>query len=135
MRKLVLAVVLAVAALAVADLALEAYVEHRASQQVSESLGAPAAVTLSGWPVALRMVGGHLPRADVEAGAGDLPGAPARLASLQATLRDIDVDRRGLFDAERPLLVRARGGTADTRRRPGDQDHPALQVPAYIIRS
>jgi hypothetical protein len=53
-------VLLLVVVLVAADLAVTAWVERRAEEQVAESLGAPATVALSGWPVAARKALSHI---------------------------------------------------------------------------
>jgi hypothetical protein len=99
-RFVVLVVIVAVAA--AADLAATGFIERRVAEQVSASLGAPATVTLSGWPVAARLLAGRLPRADV-----------AAEGVVRATLTDMAVDRRGLVDPDRTLLLSAGGGSAE----------------------
>lgn len=74
--------------------ALDAVLTQRAQRVVAErlgdQLGAEAAVQLGTWPVALRLLGGSVPRARVTL--DDVPAGPVALTSVTAQLRAVRVE-------------------------------------------
>ncbi|MDP8960143.1 MAG: hypothetical protein M3N32_00690 [Actinomycetota bacterium] len=102
----VLGVVLAILAGAlVANAVLTSVVERRLSARFSEGIGKPAIVDLQGWPAALRLLVGGVPRVEVASDGGPVGETPIR--TLQASLFDVDVDGRTLLDGGPPIRLTA----------------------------
>jgi hypothetical protein len=82
-------------------------VERRLADEISVALAGDATVRLDGWPVSVQLLRGTVARADLSVTDADLPDAPARLRTLEATLYDVEVDLRG-----EPIVRSARDGRA-----------------------
>ncbi len=103
---LVLGVVVAIlAGLVALNAVLTSVVERRLSARFSEGIGKPATVDLQGWPAALRLVIGGVPRVEVRSGGGPVGDTPIR--TLDASLFDVDVDARTLLDGGPPIRLTA----------------------------
>lgn len=100
-----------VAGFLIAITVLTSVVERRLSARFSEGLGRPASIQLEGWPAAVRLMVGGVPR--VEASSSDRPGGETPIRSLQATLFDVDLAARTLLDARAPLDLTAERADLD----------------------
>lgn len=113
----VLAVVIAIlAGLFILNAVLTSVVERRLSARVSEGIGKPASVDLQGWPAALRLIVGGVPRVEVTSDGGPVGDTPIR--TLQATLFDVDVNARTLLDGGPPIRLTAASAYLDVTFRP-----------------
>jgi hypothetical protein len=115
MRRLAVAGVVAavlVGALGVADLALAEHIEQRTAAHVGAALGAEVTATVHGRPLVWHLVEGSLPRVDIRAGRGTVPDASVRVESIDATLRDVQLDLRNLADDDEPVAREVRDGRA-----------------------
>lgn len=114
---IVLGVVLAIlAGLLVVNAVLTSVVERRLSARISEGIGKPATADLQGWPAALRLVVGGVPRVEVASAGGPVGDTPIR--TLQATLFDVDVDASTLLDGGPPVRLTALSAHLDVAFRP-----------------
>jgi hypothetical protein len=130
-RLVVIVVVLAVVVglLFIADQVVTSIAEERASERVAEQLDAPTEVTFHGWPVALRMLGGTIERAEVRS--TDVPlDEGGTLDRLDVTLRDIEVGIGDLTDPPETLPP-AREGTFEARLS-GDITWALTSVPRML---
>ncbi len=112
-----LGVVLALlAGLLLANAVLTSVVERRLSARISEGVGKPATADLQGWPAALRLVIGGVPRVEVSSDGGPVGDTP--ITTLQATLFDVDVDATALLDGGPPIRLTALRAHLDVAFRP-----------------
>ncbi len=110
---LVLAIV---AGVLIVNAVLTSVLERRLSARFSEGIGKPATVDLQGWPAALRLILGGVPRVEVSSGGGPVGDTPIR--TLQATLFDVDVDATTLLDGGPPIRLTAVRAHVDASFRP-----------------
>lgn len=105
------AFLLTLAVLLTAGVAADALVTRRAEEEasalVSDELGAPASVTLSGWPVGLRLAAGRVP--EVRIVASDVPLGDVALQRFDARLFDVHV-RLADLQGGAPARLRGAGG-------------------------
>lgn len=104
MRRLMfgmLLVGLAAGVLLAADQWATSWAQERTAEQVSDALGAPAQVRLEGWPVGLRLLWGHVPKAVIVA--QDVPiDDEASIERLDVVLIDVRVRRSDLEEGRLP---------------------------------
>lgn len=107
------AFLLTLGVLLAAGVAADALVTRRAEEQastlVSEELGAPADVTLSGWPVGLRLAAGRVP--EIRVVASGVPLGDVALQRLDARLFDVPVRLEDLQGGGPPRLRGSSGGS------------------------
>lgn len=100
--------VLLAVGLLIANNALGRTAEQRAADRAEAALGVPVDVTLSGWPVGLRLLTGQPIDVRLEAREVPLPGTTAILDRLELELEEVPVDLDAL-DQPEPELRAARG--------------------------
>lgn len=90
-----------------ADALVTRTAEEQAAARVEALLGAPADVTLGGWPVALRLLAGRVP--EVRIAAEGVPAGPVALRRMGIELVDVVVDLDDLADPGLDRLRASRG--------------------------
>jgi hypothetical protein len=126
----ILVIVVLAGALFALDLVVARMAEERAERQVTDALGAPADVTLHGWPVGLRLLGGRVARAEATARDVPLEDHDASLDRVDVTIRRIRV---GIDDLRDPpeVLPPASSGTFEARLT-GDATWALAAIPSAI---
>lgn len=82
-----------------ADAWVTAAAEDLASEEATARLGAPAEVSMRGWPVTVRLLQGRVPEVDLIAAGVPIDGVEQRIDRLRVTLTDARVQFRGLGSA------------------------------------
>ncbi|MFN2555434.1 MAG: hypothetical protein ABR592_00945 [Nitriliruptorales bacterium] len=108
-RRSKIALVMVVALLAgfvLADAIATVVLERRLAARITQAAATPVGVELEGWPAAVRLLLGGLPRANAENAGGADGTSPLR--TLAARVDDLDVAAASLVDGHRPLSFTGR---------------------------